>query len=511
MNKQAFDAVIKLANANALFKRIGMVKLAISARTVMNTFQRASARGASPERLSRYIDTAKKWSPKAVKRHDTWMFADGHVNKVPTSWVQNDRVNPTVVRQLSDAIAKPGGKGVADAFVGPGYESALKGDTAHVRDGINTLLHEIGHGGKQFNSHSAADAGRIMYGGELAANRNAIAGLRQLRENPAISSGLPGVKEYQRWSKNQLDGYRLSFLDRVLKGPTPLYQPEKHNIGFLRRFVSEMPASLRDKTLQGSTLKLNKQAFDAVIKLAEQGLVTPTFCKVATTALVRRILAGSLSPKSVSRAAAGMPSGKFRFLNHLGTGQFTLADRVVGNVGGVTGELARKIPMRYSPNYVQEGNSLKEFTDRINTNAARRFRFGEQSGYYHQNGGPVVAPYVASTPKGVFQRLADAKPMRSKSVISFLNKRVADLNPANYGPQGQILDAAPAVVGSARGVPTNELMQQRVLPRFLTDLGGGQVGRPDSGQLNRVRRLFDDRSGTYVENFRQVIPKQVSH
>lgn len=67
--------------------------------------------------------------------------------------------------------------------------------------------------------------------------------------------------------------------------------------------------------------------------------------KHASTALIRRMQQGLLSPHTIQRAAAAMPEGKFRFVKNLGRGQFSVADQVVGNFGqGAAGQAVRKMP-----------------------------------------------------------------------------------------------------------------------------------------------------------------------
>ena len=116
--------------------------------------------------------------------------------------------------------------------------------------------------------------------------------------------------------------------------------------------------------------------------LGRQSLV-----KEASTALVRRIAQGLLSPKSIQRAAQAMPEGSFRFVKNLGRGQFSLADKVVGNVGGHAGEMVRKVATHadLAPN--QEYGPLKKLI--VGYNAA----------YSKRSGGNPIAPYVDVNPR----------------------------------------------------------------------------------------------------------------
>ena len=189
--------------------------------------------------------------------------------------------------------------------------------------------------------------------------------------------------------------------------------------------------------------------------------------KGASTALVRRILKGTLSPKTITRAATAMPAGKFRFLNHLGEGQFNLADKVVGNVGGYSGVMARKLPNRYNPSYVEDGKSLKNIIDRFNSRMEHR-RFGGTPGQT-----PLIAPIIESNPKGVFQQLSTGNvPMKTYTrkelsnidvrlpysrmhftqanprQMRAVNRNFMDLHQGNYGVRGQIHDAQPRLAKS---------------------------------------------------------------
>lgn len=226
--------------------------------------------------------------------------------------------------------------------------------------------------------------------------------------------------------------------------------------------------------------------------------------KVASTALVKAIRLGKLSPESIARAASTMPEGKFRYLSHLGTGQFTAADKVLGSVGGFSGEMVRKMPIRYSPDYVAEGVAIKQFIDKLNTNAAKRLAHSNPSSYYYQTGASPIAPILGVASHGVFQRVANAVPMKSKGIIRYLNRRVEDLHPGNYGPKGQVFDAAPNFSGLAPGVPTNLELTTRELPSFIPWTGDARIKKPNHNQLNLIRRLFDQRLGTYQENMARI-------
>lgn len=146
--------------------------------------------------------------------------------------------------------------------------------------------------------------------------------------------------------------------------------------------------------------------------------------KAASTALVRRIVKGLLSPSTVQRAAQAMPEGSFRFVKNLGRGQFSLADKVVGNVGGHAGEMVRKLGTHADMFPQQEYGPLKQLIDGYNT------------AHKAQAGGNPIAPYVAVNSRGAFQQLANEAVTPPKA----LTDKLSDLHPANIGPNGQIID-----------------------------------------------------------------------
>lgn len=158
--------------------------------------------------------------------------------------------------------------------------------------------------------------------------------------------------------------------------------------------------------------------------------------KVASTALVRRILAGQLSPATIQRAAEAMPEGTFRYVKNLGRGQFNIADQIVGNVGGHAGELVRKLPTHKYVKPEQSYANLREVVDEVN----RRIPT--------PTGNPLIAPYVAVSNKGAFQRLANldvALPSRRakadrQAIIRHAGRYIGDLHEDNIGKGGQIID-----------------------------------------------------------------------
>ena len=229
---------------------------------------------------------------------------------------------------------------------------------------------------------------------------------------------------------------------------------------------------------------MNKQAFDEL-------------CKQASTALVRRMAKGMVSPASVSRAAKAMPEGKFRTIGDIGTGAFTTADRVVGNVGGHAGEMVRKMLYRDSPNYVAEGKAMQSFIAKLNDTHRKRVMFNTG-----KSTEPIVAPILDSNSKGVFQRLADGKPHPDQFKI--LSRRAEDLG-HNAGRSGQYFDVAPNRFAErylqhnlgnrfAPGVPTNaELFTRTPLSQAESvHYGLGKHGPPKINFKNNVRRLYSD-------------------
>jgi hypothetical protein len=151
-----------------------------------------------------------------------------------------------------------------------------------------------------------------------------------------------------------------------------------------------------------------------------------TLEKAASTALVRQIRKGLLSPEAIQGAASLLPAGKFRFVKQLGRGQFSLADQVVGNMGNQPGLLARKLPTRLTGQSIgNQYKPLQQTTDRINA------MFRPQTG-----GVNPVAPYRTVGRKGAFQTMADDAVDLPAKLKGYLD----DLTPGNVGPRGQVID-----------------------------------------------------------------------
>lgn len=251
--------------------------------------------------------------------------------------------------------------------------------------------------------------------------------------------------------------------------------------------------------------------------------------KAAATRLVKMMQQGLLSRKSVDRAASAMPAGKFRTVGHLGQGQFNAADHVVGNVGGYAGQMARKMPIRDNPNYRAEGRALMYDTARTNRVAMRsevfnppadvRRTLADRAANVRAGGGvnsrrdlkalssrsyaPPIAPYVASTDKGLFQRLStgrihpNAQPIPTERLSLdkpsdpgktwLASGGYADLHSGNRGRFGQFHDANPTY---AKGVPSVEDQWQRTVMHGHAGVDNAQRLRPH--ELNALRKMYSD-------------------
>lgn len=144
--------------------------------------------------------------------------------------------------------------------------------------------------------------------------------------------------------------------------------------------------------------------------------------KVSSTAFVRAIRRGGLSPAAIQRGASAMAPGKFRFVSNLGRGEFSLADKVVGNVGGAPGLAVRKMPTRQiSPveQYAPHARATSYLNDR-----------------FSPGGTPPIAPIRAVTPQGAFQALGTGQVELPLKLPPLLR----DLHRGNIGPGGQIID-----------------------------------------------------------------------
>lgn len=194
---------------------------------------------------------------------------------------------------------------------------------------------------------------------------------------------------------------------------------------------------------------------------------TDWLAKHASTALVRRMSKGLLSPATVQRAAGAMAPGKFRTVNNLGRGQFSLADRVVGNVGGHAGEMVRKLPTRRVADASRDYADVKRISDHYNQQFSPSQQFLRQHG---ATAGPPIAPYVAADSKGGFQQLATAH----AEMPPLLRTQLTDVHPGNIGPNGQVLDyglsqQAQLPAGIPRPRSISDQMGDKLISRFGED------------------------------------------
>lgn len=179
---------------------------------------------------------------------------------------------------------------------------------------------------------------------------------------------------------------------------------------------------------------LNTPEGAAWLRQAVQGM--GPMQKKGSTALTRRIAAGVLSPKTIQRAASTMAPGKFRFVGNLGRGQFSVADKVVGNFGNHAGLAVRKLPTtQVSP--VQEYGPVAALTGAINERYAPSILQRAAARMRGRQAAPPLAPYVAVNERGGFQQVADGYvPWHNAR----LKRSLGDLHKDNMGPGGQILD-----------------------------------------------------------------------
>lgn len=219
--------------------------------------------------------------------------------------------------------------------------------------------------------------------------------------------------------------------------------------------------------------------------------------KTASTALVRNIRKGLVSVPNIQRAAAAMKPDSFRnitihgngknSLNALGSGQFNLADVVVGNirrnVGAepwtatqgtapltrleqlkakylpgtlhtprtvtppgkqsdlVSGLMVHKLPTRY--------DYLRSTHEPYMTNSGMQKRFLEEAEYskglnqLHTAQGqvPPISPTIAVNRRGSFSRIGNLKPDTKMDADQFASKyELRDVHDGNVGPRGQIFD-----------------------------------------------------------------------
>lgn len=193
--------------------------------------------------------------------------------------------------------------------------------------------------------------------------------------------------------------------------------------------------------------------------IQQLGRQTALMEKVSSTALVRAILRGALSPKSITRASAAMKPGQFRKIKYLGSGVYNNADLIAGNVGSHAGVGVRKLPTNKFVNPMQNYRGVQAEVDRLNKLIPT------------ETGVPAIAPYYSVGNRGAFQhytgsidgigrKLSDFDPIwyTGKAVPNVHADRLGwsanygrapmrkslehlkDLHSGNYGPGGQIHD-----------------------------------------------------------------------
>lgn len=237
--------------------------------------------------------------------------------------------------------------------------------------------------------------------------------------------------------------------------------------------------------------------------------------KTASTALVRRIAQGALSPAAINRAASAMQPGKFRYLKTLGRGQFSLADEVVGNVGGQAGRMVRKVPTQALSSPAEEYAPLKDLSDFWNhkyTNSPLRRLTRAVTGAPKPD--PPIAPFNAVTDKGGFQQLATGNVPK---LPWGLKRKLGDQHAGNVGPKGQVIDFS--VEGNTpRGIrsPTS-ILDAFQRPRIdtattiPTDHGGAYdlLGNIPSGSAaSQTVAPYLQRSNNLVRKFWSMPPAQ---
>lgn len=199
--------------------------------------------------------------------------------------------------------------------------------------------------------------------------------------------------------------------------------------------------------------------------------------KCASTALVRAMLKGLLSPQSVQRAARAMQPGKFRFVQNLGRGQFSLADKVVGNMGGRVGEMVRKLPTRQVASAGGEMHGVKRLIEELNGRfGAKPLQQAVSRVMGKGNVADPIAPYVHVGDKGAFQAMATG---RVPHLPKQLTDGLTDLHPGNVGPKGQIFDfglKADNALGAGAGISP---MKTQFGQQFIDPLSG--MGNRASG------------------------------
>jgi len=193
--------------------------------------------------------------------------------------------------------------------------------------------------------------------------------------------------------------------------------------------------------------------------------------KDSATALVRAILRGALSPKSVTRAAAAMKPGTFRRIEQLGSGVYNKADLIVGNVGPHAGVGVRKLPTHQFVNPKQNYEGVKAEVDRINKLLPT------------ETGVPAIAPYYHVGDRGAFQHFTGE--LGVQGTKSF--KPPPSVWKLNEGAVIKKMKNAP------RGAPPSAVYADDAL-KHVDDLHYGNVG--PGGQIHDFVSRLDPGIGT---------------
>lgn len=167
--------------------------------------------------------------------------------------------------------------------------------------------------------------------------------------------------------------------------------------------------------------------------------------KGAAPAWVGAIRKGLLSPGAVNRVAQSMPVGKFRTINPIGFGQMNAAERVVGNLGQAgAGEMVRKLPLNPGVDLV------KHYQPLVNASQVAEKAIPG-----------ATAPYLAATPRGVFQQHTGTSNVIPPGVTpqgwqqNVKDKLgplgFTDMHPDNFSAGGKLFDFQAGRFGGAAG------------------------------------------------------------
>lgn len=183
--------------------------------------------------------------------------------------------------------------------------------------------------------------------------------------------------------------------------------------------------------------------------------------KQASTALVRNIAKGLVSPESITRAAKNMPVNTLRQVRapDLGmpygaSGKFNLVDTVVGNWGHdrYAGLAVRKLPLRNEQGGPAEYYAgMKPLVSSLN----RIFHKNSLKWAISGKNRNIIAPVVHTDAKGLIQRLAtdQVTPVTSPDGVQITMNLLGDLHKNNLGPKGQVLDFALSAGDQSRKLP----------------------------------------------------------